>query len=77
MNAIEIIFYVIAGLSLVIALLLSGSGSSNGLNSMAATDLEIFKKTKDRGVTKVLQIILFIIVFVLITLALIYRFLVK
>ena len=32
---------------------------------MAATDLEIFKKTKDRGVTKVLQIILFIIVFVL------------
>ncbi len=77
MNAIEIIFYVIAGLSLVIALLLSGSGSSNGLNSMAATDLEIFKKTKDRGVTKVLQIILFIIVFVLITLALIYRFLIK
>ena len=77
MSAIEIIFYVIAGLSLVIALLLSGSGSSNGLNSMAATDLEIFKKTKDRGVTKVLQIILFIIVFVLITLALIYRFLIK
>ena len=31
MNAIEIIFYVIAGLSLVIALLLSGSGSSSGL----------------------------------------------
>ena len=77
MNAIEIIFYVIAGLSLVIALLLSGSGSSNGLNSMAATDLEIFKKSKDRWVTKVLQIILFIIVFVLITLALIYRFLIK
>ncbi|MGL5246419.1 MAG: preprotein translocase subunit SecG [Mycoplasmoidaceae bacterium] len=77
MNAIEIIFYVIAGLSLVIALLLSGSGSSNGLNSMAATDLEIFKKTKDRGATKILQIILFIIVFVLITLALIYRFLIK
>ncbi|MGL5591231.1 MAG: preprotein translocase subunit SecG [Mycoplasmoidaceae bacterium] len=77
MNAIEIIFYVMAGLSLVIALLLSGSGSSNGLNSMAASDLEIFKKTKDRGVTKVLQIILFIIVFVLITLALIYRFLIK
>ncbi|MGL5640453.1 MAG: preprotein translocase subunit SecG [Mycoplasmoidaceae bacterium] len=77
MNAIEIIFYVMAGLSLVIALLLSGSGSSNGLNSMAATDLEIFKKTKDRGVTKVLQIILFIIVFVLITLAIIYRFLIK
>ncbi|MGL4617303.1 MAG: preprotein translocase subunit SecG [Mycoplasmoidaceae bacterium] len=77
MNAIEIIFYVMAGLSLVIALLLSGSGSSNGLNSMAASDLEIFKKTKDRGLIKVLQIVLFIMVFVLITLALIYRFLIN
>ncbi|MGL4647275.1 MAG: preprotein translocase subunit SecG [Mycoplasmoidaceae bacterium] len=77
MEVIEIIFYVLAAISLVIALLLSGSGSSNGLNSMAAADLEIFKKTKDRGATKILQIILFIIVFVLVALALIFRFLIK
>ena len=77
MNAIVIIFYVIAGLSLVNALLFSWSGYSNVVYSMAVQELEIFKKTKDRGDTKVLQIILFIIVFVLITLALIYRFLIK
>ncbi len=77
MDVIEIIFYIIASVSLVIALLLSGSGSSNGLNSMPAADLEIFKKTKDRGLTKILQIILFILVFILILLALVYRFLIK
>lgn len=72
---LEILFYVLAGISLLIALLLSGHGSSNGLNSLSSSELELFKKTKDRGFIKWLQMILLILTVVLVVIALICRFL--
>ncbi len=71
MDALIIIFYVLAIISLIIALLLSGHGNSGGINPIAGNDIELFKKTKDRGVVKVLQFILFILTFVLIGIALV------
>lgn len=73
MNALEIIFYVLAIFSLIIALLLSSHGNSGGINPIAGNDIELFKKTKDRGVIKILQLILFILVFVLIALGIVIR----
>ena len=75
MNWLEILFYVLAGISLVVALLLSGHGSSTGLNSMKNNELELFRKTKDRGIVKWLQIFLFIITIILVVSALLLRFL--
>lgn len=73
MNALEIIFYTLAILSLIIALMLSSHGNSGGINPIAGNDIELFKKTKDRGVVKVLQFILFILVFVLIAIGIVVR----
>lgn len=75
MNALEIVFYVLAIISLIIALLLSSHGNSGGINPIAGNDIELFKKTKDRGIVKVLQFILFILVFVLIGIAIVVRIL--
>lgn len=75
MEWLEILFYVLAGVALVCALLLSSHGSSNGLNSMSGSELELFKKTKDRGLVKGLQIFLFLLTFVLVMIALLLRFL--
>lgn len=57
--------------SIVVGLMLSSSGTTSGLTSNNGSDLELFKKTKDRGLVKLLQIIMFlclIIVFILIIL---------
>lgn len=74
MEWLEILFYVLAGIALVVALLLSGHGSSNGLNTINSQELELFKRTKDRGLVKWLQIFLFILTFILIAIGLIIRF---
>lgn len=73
MNALEIIFYVLAIISLIIALLLSSHGNSGGINPIAGNDIELFKKTKDRGIVKVLQFILFVMMFVLIAIGIVVR----
>ncbi|EGZ31194.1 preprotein translocase subunit SecG [Malacoplasma iowae] len=61
----DIIFYVLAIVALIIALLLSGHGNTGGISPTSGNEIELFKKTKDRGVVKVLQLILFVMVFVL------------
>jgi preprotein translocase subunit SecG len=37
---------------IALGLLLSGSGSSSGLVATSGQDLELFRKTKDRGLIK-------------------------
>ena len=66
MNSIAIVMFVFGGIALLVGLLLSGSGTGAGLNAAVGQDLELFKKTKDRGFVKILQIIMFIIMLVLI-----------
>ncbi len=74
MDALQIIFYVLAIVAFIIALLLSGHGNTGGITPMSGNDIELFKKTKDRGVVKMLQFVLFVLVFVLITIGLIIKF---
>ncbi len=60
-----VIILVIALVCIIIGLLLSSSGSTGGLNNISAQELEIFKRTKDRGLIKILQFTLFILAVVL------------
>lgn len=55
-----IIILIVAIIIVILGLLLSGTGSNAGLGSISGQDLEIFKKTKDRGIIKILQFIMFI-----------------
>ncbi|MDQ0514339.1 preprotein translocase subunit SecG [Mycoplasmoides fastidiosum] len=73
MSTLEIVIYVIAVIILIIGLLLSNSGSTGGLAALSGQDLEIFKKTKDRGSIKILQIVMFSLVFLLLIIAVVYR----
>lgn len=61
MTPIAIVMFVLGGIALIVGLLLSGSGTGAGLNASAGQDLELFKKTKDRGFVKILQIVMFIL----------------
>ncbi len=74
MGAIQIIMFVMSIVSLIIGLLLSNSGSTGGLASLSGQDLEIFKKTKDRGLIKGLQIVMFVFLIVFLLLGLIFHF---
>ncbi|MGL4948515.1 MAG: preprotein translocase subunit SecG [Mycoplasma sp.] len=49
----------------MLGLLLSSSGASAGLSNISAQDLEIFRKTKDRGMVKLLQVIFVIMLIVI------------
>lgn len=60
-----IIILTIAIICVILGLLLSSSGSSAGLGSISGQDLEIFKKTKDRGIIKIIQFLLFIALIIL------------
>jgi preprotein translocase subunit SecG len=53
--------------------MLSGSGSTTGLTAIAGQDLELFKKTKDRGFVKVLQMAMFVLMLAMIILAVIFQ----
>ncbi len=64
MNWFDIVLIVIGAVCTIIGLLLSSSGSTSGLSAMAGQDLELFKKTKDRGFIKILQMVMFVLVFV-------------
>ena len=48
-------------IALLIGLLLSSSGSTTNLLSIGGQDLELFKKTKDRGFIKILQMAMFVV----------------
>ncbi|MGL4951620.1 MAG: preprotein translocase subunit SecG [Mycoplasma sp.] len=63
--SITVILLIISFVVILIGLLLSSSGASAGLSNISAQDLEIFKKTKDRGIVKMLQVI-FVIILVII-----------
>lgn len=73
MEWLDIIFYVLAIIALIIALLLSGHGNTGGISPTSGNEIELFKKTKDRGAVKVLQFILFILVFLMIGLGIVIR----
>ena len=66
MSPIAIVMFVLGAIILVVGLLLSGSGTSTGLTTVVGQDLEMFKKTKDRGIVKILQIIMFLLTLTLI-----------
>lgn len=68
-----ILLIVIGSLATIIGLLLSPSGSTSGLSAMAGQDLELFKKTKDRGFIKVMQMVMFSLVLVLMVVCIVYR----
>lgn len=61
MTFIFIVMFVFGIIALFIGLLLSSSGSTTNLLSSGGQDLELFKKTKDRGFIKFLQIAMFVV----------------
>lgn len=77
MTAVYVICAVFSVLAIVSGLLLSRSGSSGGLATLAGQDLEIFKKTKDRGIVKIIQIFLFFLAISLIIIAIVVHYTVK
>lgn len=74
MTGIEIFLFILAIIILIVGLLLSYAGTpGGGLAALAGEDLELFRKTKDRGVIKILQIIMFILVIILIAIGITVR----
>lgn len=61
MTPIFIVMFVFGIIALLIGLCLSSSGSTTNLLSIGGQDLELFKKTKDRGFVKFLQIAMFVV----------------
>ncbi len=77
MLAVVIVCSILAILCFIIGLILSKTGTSSGLTNLSGQDLEIFRKTKDRGIIKFFQILMFILSIVLIIIVLIVHFVVK
>ncbi|RCT49708.1 preprotein translocase subunit SecG [Ureaplasma parvum] len=71
--ALTIVLILFSVLALVIGLLLSRTSPSGGLSSLNGQDLEIFKKTKDRGWIKGLQVLMFLLSIVMILIIIFYR----
>ncbi|MDR3249669.1 MAG: preprotein translocase subunit SecG [Mycoplasmataceae bacterium] len=68
-----IVLLILSVVVIAFGLMLSSSGSTAGLTAMSGQDLELFKKTKDRGLVKWLQIgmyILLLVILILVTLTL-------
>lgn len=63
---VSYVLLICAILCLIIGLILSPNGTNAGLTNIVGQDLELFRKTKDRGFVKLLQIFMFIITFILI-----------
>lgn len=72
-----IILLTIGVIATIAGLLLSPTGSTSGLSAMAGQDLELFKKTKDRGFFKILQMIMFVLIFVMAIICIVYKILYK
>jgi preprotein translocase subunit SecG len=75
MSIATIILLVICVVCLVIGLLLSGSGSTTGLAALSGQDLELFRKTKDRGFVKFLQLVMFFLMFTALVLLIVFSIL--
>ncbi|AAF30461.1 preprotein translocase subunit SecG [Ureaplasma parvum] len=71
--ALTIVLILFSVLALIIGLLLSRTSPSGGLSSLNGQDLEIFKKTKDRGWIKGLQVFMFLLTIVMILIIIFYR----
>jgi preprotein translocase subunit SecG len=71
MHPIIVAVLVLSIISICIGLMLSSNGSTGGLTSMNGQDLELFKKTKDKGLVKILQILLYIIIFTVLILVIV------
>lgn len=71
--ALTIVLILFSVLALIIGLLLSKTSPSGGLSSLNGQDLEIFKKTKDRGWIKGLQVFMFLLTIVMILIIIFYR----
>lgn len=63
--SVTVIILVVSLVCIILGLLLSSSGASAGLTNISGQDLEIFKKNKDRGFIKIIQVILFIAIIVI------------
>ena len=61
MTPIFVVMFIFGIIALLIGLLLSSSGSTTNLLSIGGQDLELFKKTKDRGFIKILQMAMFVV----------------
>ena len=61
MTPIFVVMFILGIIALLVGLLLSSSGSTTNLLSTGGQDLELFKKTKDRGFIKILQIVMFVV----------------
>ncbi|AEW45959.1 preprotein translocase subunit SecG [Mycoplasma haemocanis str. Illinois] len=66
MHFYQVAVYILSILTLLIGLLLSNTGSTGGLVALSGHDLELFKKTKDYGLVKILRISMLIMIFLLI-----------
>lgn len=73
-NVVVILCSIIAALCIILGLLLSKSGSSSGISTMSGQDMEIFKKTKDRGWMKIFQIVMILCSFALLIIAIVMKF---
>ena len=71
--ALTIVLILFSVLALIIGLLLSRTSPSGGLSSLNGQDLEIFKKTIDRGWIKGLQVFMFLLTIVMILIIIFYR----
>lgn len=75
MAGIDIFLFILSIIILIIGLMLAYAGTpGGGLAALAGEDLELFRKTKDRGVIKLLQIIMFILVIILLAIGITLRF---
>lgn len=72
-SVFSIIIFVLMAFAFVVAMMLSGNGSSSGLGPISGQDLEIFKRTKDRGFIKILQIILFMTIIFIVVALIVYQ----
>ena len=73
MDWATITLIVIGVIAIIVGLLLSSSESTSRLSSMAGQDLELFKKTKDRGFIKVMQMVMFFLLLLSVVIIIVHR----
>ncbi|AJQ45127.1 preprotein translocase subunit SecG [Ureaplasma diversum] len=71
--ALTIVLILFGVLAMIVGLLLSRTSPTGGLSSLNGQDLEIFKKTKDRGWIKGLQVFMFLLTITIILIIIFYR----
>ncbi|AFN65421.1 preprotein translocase subunit SecG [Mycoplasma wenyonii str. Massachusetts] len=66
------VIFSLAFILLVLGLLLSSSGSTGGFSVLSGYDIELFKKTKDYGIVKILKLLMFLCTLLLFILCISY-----